>query len=146
MSDLISSSDKQAYESVFDDIHDTFSREITIFKKAQKVFISTDNTYNALYSRVKNQKGGDKVVEEIKVKARILYSSSTARENSENEILGVDVPDDHIRIKVNEEGYNFIRQASDVEIDGELFEIVSDASKVGLFSVKYYSILLQRRG
>ena len=67
MTDLISSSDKEAYESVFNDIHDTFSREITIFKKAQKVFISTDNTYNALYSRVKNQKGGDKVVEEIKI-------------------------------------------------------------------------------
>jgi hypothetical protein len=148
MSDLIPSSDKQAYESVFDDIHDTFSREITIFKKSKKIFVATNNTYNALYSRVKNEKGTEKTVEAVKVKARIAYSGNFeyGRANSENEILGLDVPADFIRIKLNKDGYDLIKQASDIEVDGELFEITSDAAKAGIFTPQYYNILLKRRG
>lgn len=148
MADLFSSSEKSAFDKVFDDLHDTFGRDITIFKKSQKVFVATDSTYNALYSKTKNQKGIDKVVEAIKVKARIAYAGSfeNARSNDENEILGLDIPNDHIRIKLNLEGYNLIKQAKDIEIDGELFDIVSDASKSGMFSVRYYNILLKRKG
>ena len=36
MGDLISSSDKDAFDNVFDSIHDTFAREITIFKRKRK--------------------------------------------------------------------------------------------------------------
>ena len=50
MTDLISNSDKSDFDKVFDDIHDTFAREITIFKKEKKVFVATNNTYNALYT------------------------------------------------------------------------------------------------
>lgn len=148
MSDLIPSDDKIKYDKIFDDIHDTFGREITIFKKEKKIFIATDSTYNALYSRIKNQAGSDKVVEVIKIKARIAYAGNFEflRQNSENEILGIDIPSDHIRIKLNEEGYNLIRQATDVEVDGELFNVNSDAAKSGMFSVKYYNLLLKRRG
>jgi len=148
MSDLISSSDKSKFDKVFDDIHDTFAREITIFKKEKKVFVATNNTYNALYSRIKNQKGSDKIVETLKLKARIAYAGNFEflRQSSENEILGIDIPSDHIRIKINEEGYNLLKKATDIEVDGELFNISSDAAKSGMFSIKYYNILLKRRG
>ena len=147
MSGLISNSDKDAFDNVFDSIHDTFSREITIFKKEKKVFISTKSAYNALYSRIKDEKGNEKTVESITVKARVAYAGNFEflRANNENEILGLDIPSDHIRIKVGEEGYNLIRQATDVEVDGELFNVNSDASKSGMFKVKYYNLLLKRR-
>ena len=148
MTDLFSENEKYELDKVFDDLHDTFGREITIFKKSQKVFVATNSTYNALYSKTKNQKGIEKVVEAIKIKARIAYAGSfeNARSNDENEILGLDIPSDHVRIKLNLEGYNLIKQAKDIEIDGELFDIVSDASKSGLFSVRYYNVLLKRKG
>jgi hypothetical protein len=147
MTNLIPNSDKNKYDKVFDDIHDTFAREITIFKKEKKIFIATNNTYNALYSRIKNEKGNSKTVEEIKIKARIAYAGNFEflRQNSENEILGIDIPSDHIRIKVNLQGYNLIKQATDIEVDGELFNVSSDAAKSGIFSVNYYNILLKRR-
>lgn len=147
MADLISNSDKNSFDNVFDDIHDTFAREITIFKKQKQIFIATNSTYNALYSRIKNEKGSDKVVEVIKIKARIAYAGNFEflRQNNENEILGIDIPSDHIRIKVNEQGFNIIKQATDIEVDGELFNVNSDAAKSGMFSVKYYNILLRRR-
>ena len=82
------------------------------------------------------------------MKARVAYAGNFEflRQNTENEILGIDIPSDHIRIKLNEEGYNIIRQASDIEVDGELFNVNSDAAKSGMFSVKYYNLLLKRRG
>jgi len=148
MTDLIPSSDKAAFDNVFNDIHDTFARDITIFKKEKQVFVGTNSTYNALYSRMRDQKGSDKVVESINVKARIAYAGSfeSARSNDENEITGLDIPQDHVRIKIDETGYNLLRQATDIEIDGELFNITSDASKAGMFSVKYFNLLLKRRG
>ena len=147
MSGLIPEDQKKAMDDVFDDIHETFAREITMFKKEKQVFVATNNTYNALYSRIKNEKGSSKVVEEIKIKARIAYAGNFEflRQNSENEIMGIDIPSDHIRIKLNKEGYDILKQATDIEIDGELFNVSSDPAKSGMFSVKYYNILLKRR-
>ena len=118
-----------------------------MFKKEKQVFVATNNTYNALYSRIKNEKGSSKVVEEIKIKARVAYAGNFEflRQNSENEIMGIDIPSDHIRIKLNKEGYDILKQATDIEIDGELFNVSSDPAKSGMFSVKYYNILLKRR-
>lgn len=147
MADLIPGSDKIAFDAIFDDIHDTFAREITIFKKEKKVFVATNPTYNALYSRLKNAKGSEKTVEAITVKARIAYAGNFEflRANTENEIMGLDIPADHVRIKIDAAGYNLIKQATDIEIDGELFNITSDAAKSGLFKVNYYNLLLKRR-
>lgn len=146
MANLIPPGDKSNFDNVFDDIHDTFARDITIYKETQKVFIATSSTYNALYSRVRDEKGSSKTVEALTLKARIAYGGEFGRSNEENEILGIDVPSDHVRIKINQTGFNLIKQAKDVEIDGELFNVVSDAAKSGLFSVKYFHIILKRRG
>jgi hypothetical protein len=146
MSDLLSSGEKSAFDAAFDNLHDTFGRDIVIYKKSKKVFVATNNTYNALYSRIKNEKGSEKTVEAVTVKARIAYSGNSGKETQENEILGFDVPVDHVRIKINSTGYDLIKQASDIEVDGDLFDVVSDASKAGMFSVRYYNILLKRRG
>lgn len=147
MTDLISQDDKDRFDNVFNDLHDTFSREITIFKKAKKTFISTNQTYNALYSRVSNQKEKESTVSAIKVKARITYfNEAYKRENQENFALGFDIPGDYVRIKIDEEGYTALKNVTDLEIDGELFNIVSDASKSGIFSVKYYQYILKRAG
>jgi len=147
MTDLISQDDKDRFDNVFNDLHDTFAREITIFKKAKKTFISTNQTYNALYSRVSNQKEKESTVSAIKVKARITYfNEAYKRENQENFALGFDIPGDYVRIKIDEEGYTALKNVTDLEIDGELFNIVSDASKSGIFSVKYYQYILKRAG
>ena len=146
MTDLLSSGEKSAFDGVFDDLHDTFGRDIVIYKKSKKVFVATNSTYNALYSRIKNEKGSEKKVEAITLKARIAYSGNSGKETEENEILGFDIPADHVRIKINLEGYNLIKEASEIEVDGDLYDVVSDASKSGMFSVKYYNVLLKRRG
>ena len=146
MSDLISSSDKQAYEDVFDDLHDTFGRDIKVFQAKKKIFVSTNSTYNALYSRIKNQKTSEKIVEEFTIKARISYMNGRQNETASNDITGIDVNKDSVRIKVNQEGYNLISSCKDIEVDGVLYDLISDESKIGMFSPKYYQLFLRRKG
>lgn len=147
MTNLISQEDKDRFDNVFNDLHDTFAREITIFKKLKKIFISTNQTYNALYSRASGQKEKESTVSAIKVKARITYfNAANKRENEENFALGFDIPGDYVRIKLDENGYIALKNVTDVEIDGELFNIVSDSSKAGIFSIKYYQYILKRAG
>ena len=55
MASLIPDSDKDAIGNVFDDIHDTFSRDIVVFQRENEIFVATNGTYNALYSRIKNE-------------------------------------------------------------------------------------------
>ena len=145
MADLIPSSDKTKYDSVFNDIHDTFSRDITIYKTKKKTFVATNSTYNALYSRVKDEKGSSKEVEGITVKARIAYINTTDKEDEISFQLGVSVPSGLVRIKIDLAGHTILKQSKDIEIDGDLYDVVSDATKVGMFTVSYAQIYLKRR-
>jgi len=68
------------------------------------------------------------------------------KETAANGITGIDVNKDSVRIKVNQEGYNLISSCKDIEVDGILYDLISDESKVGMFSPKYYQLFLRRKG
>ena len=73
MGSLINNIDKESLESVFDDIHDTFAREIKFIKDAQKIILSTDPYYNYLYKNARGQINSIKrKIVETTFKARIL--------------------------------------------------------------------------
>jgi hypothetical protein len=50
-----------------------------------------------------------------------------------------------VRIKIDLDGHTILKQSKDIEIDGDLYDVVSDATKVGMFSVNYAQIYLKRR-
>ncbi len=50
MADFFTSGQKASLEGVFVNVHDTFARNITIYKKKKAIFVATNQTYNALYS------------------------------------------------------------------------------------------------
>lgn len=146
MGSLIPDSEKNAIGAVFNDIHDTFARDIIIFKRENEIFVATNATYNALYSRIKNAPTTRTKVTQATVKARILYQ----QDQREMDIPGtraqvnVQMGEGVVRVKIDEAGYKLFNQASKIEIDGEVFRIVSDPSKVGPFTVKFYTVYLRR--
>lgn len=146
MGSLIPDSDKKSIGNVFDDIHDTFAREIIVFKRENEIFVSTSSTYNALYSRIKNAPTTRTKVTQTKVKARILYTQNQKEMDLPNSRAQINVQMDEgaVRVKIDEAGYKLFTQAAKIEIDGEVFRIVSDPAKAGPFEVKFYTLYLRK--
>lgn len=154
MADLLTSSQKAKFEGVFDDIHDTFSRTIFVYKIFNKRFvgINMNKDYNGLYDQALNDNesgtaiDGIEQVRKIETKARVLYSSNQKEQedSSTGQQTSLNFPLGSIRLKLSYEAFELIRDAKEVEVDGELFNLETDASKAGMFSPRYYVVFLKK--
>ena len=146
MGSLIPDSEKQKIANVFNDIHDTFARDIVIYKRENEIFVSTSSTYNALYSRIKNDPTTRSKVTKATVKARIAYASDQKEIDlpGTRSQINVQMDEGSVRVKIDQNGYELFTQAAKIEIDGEIFRIVSDPAKVGPFAVQFYTLFLRR--
>jgi len=138
---------RESVRSAIEDMHETFAREIKIYKTKTQTFIATSSTYNALYDRLKNEQKSIGKVTEFTAKARIDYVDK----HELSSISGVSaqvnlaLPEGSIRLKIDEEGYTHVKTSSRIEVDGQLYELVSDSAKTGPFSVHYYIMYLKRK-
>ena len=76
MASLLTAAEKAALQSAFDDLHDTFARDIYIFKEAKNVVMSTNPNYNPIYNQ--NSSLSQTVTKEVQKKtfrARIMYDT-----------------------------------------------------------------------
>ena len=79
MGSLLTAAQKAALQSAFNDIHDTFSRNIYVYKEAKKVAITTNPNYNPIYD--KNSALSQTVTKEVQkqsFKATIMYDTDRA--------------------------------------------------------------------
>lgn len=148
MADFFSGAQKQQLENVFVNMHDTFARDITIYKKKKDIFVATNQTYNALYARIKDETSAKKTVTSTTIKARVQYLSKQflSEEAGFRAQTNLPISEGQLRIKLNEEGYTSFKFANRIEIDGVVWKMNTDASRVGLFSAEYYVIYLERAG
>ena len=146
MGSLISDSEKTAVGNVFDDMHDTFARAVTVFQQDNTLFVATNSTYNALYQRLQDSTTTRSKVTQSTVMARIKYEQNQREIDIPGSRAQVNVPlgEGVVRVKLEAAGYELFKKAAKIEIDGEAFRIVSDASKVGPFTVKFYTLYLRR--
>ena len=146
MGSLISDSDKASIGSVFNEMHDTFSRAVVVFQRENEIFVATNGTYNALYSRLKDQNTKRTKVTKTTVQARISYQQDQKEMDIPGTRAQVNVPmgEGSVRVKIDKAGYDLFKKATNIEVDGDAFRIVSDASKVGPFVVHFYTIYLRR--
>lgn len=138
---------RNSVRSALEDMHETFSREVTIFKRKTDSFVaSSSSTYNALYSRLKGEQKTLGKVTQTKVKARIDYIDRQERSNvSINAQVNVPLPDGSVRLKIDKDGYLILKKSSRVEIDNQLYELVSDSAKTGPFEIHYYIMYFKRK-
>jgi len=145
---LIDANMRSQIEAALDDVHETFAQEIKIFQRKTETFVSTStSTYNALYNRLKNEQKTLGKVTEITAKARIEYVNTTedSRLSGTSAQTNLTLPDGSVRLKIDETGYAQIKRASKVEIDGKLYELVSDSGFTGPFVTKYHVLYFKRK-
>ena len=129
------------------DLHDTFSREITVYKNAKRIAIASSPSFNAIYGTSGATNTSEYQTVSQTFLARIYYlkmdeeflSNSSAGADSQSKII---MPNGSVKIVVDPQGYLFIKEARKVEFDGITFSIRSDGNPIGLFSNQYYEFLL----
>jgi hypothetical protein len=150
MAGFLSENQKNNIKSIIDQIHDTFSREITVFKIGQRTAIASSPTYNSLY----RQQSANSLTTEVSqtFQARIKYvdmseellpnsnaGGTKASSSGQDKII---LPTGTVKIKVNLEGFNYVKEAKRIELDGRRFSIKSDGKPLGMFGPQYYEFVL----
>ncbi len=143
MAGFLSQNQKNNIKSIIDQIHDTFAREITVFKIGQRTVIASSPTYNSLYRQQTLNSATTEVSQTFQ--ARIKYVEMNEELLKDSSAAGQDkiiLPSGTVKIKVNLEGYEYVREAKRIELDGKRFSIKSDGKPLGMFGPQYYEFIL----
>ena len=141
MADLLSSTEKLAYGNVFNDMHDTFSRKIIVFKTPIRTVISTDINYNFLYGN--SQDGFDVSYTPVSgiFDARIKWldpQSLKGYKEIKEEIHG-----NVCRLKIKKDARDFLDGSERVEIDGKYVQFFGSTQPHGLFNIDFYTMYFE---
>jgi hypothetical protein len=147
MTSFLNSSQKGELQSVFQHVHDTFSRPVYYFKEAKSVVLTTNPSFNPIYQQTSSpEQTIKKVIQTGEFQARIQYDTDKSEDRlSTHEIdsqLKLRIPDGYVRIKVDEVGYKQLKSTKRLEFDGRRFSVESDVRPHGLFTPSYYTFFL----
>ena len=149
MAEFLTSTERASIAANLLDLHDTFGRDIVVYKEAKKVIISTDPNYNYLYQNTgsQNQSVQNVPVKQI-FKARIRYDTDRSLEyfgetDTQVKVNRVD-PNSTVRIKLKIEDHEYIKDAKRIELDGRMFHVESDPRFHGLFDTIQFVTLFLR--
>ncbi len=144
---LISASERTALNAVIDDIHETFAREITVFKEASQIVIITDPNFNPLYNTAGQTTSyvNTRVYKTFKV--RILYNDDIGKKYwSESGLasqIKLEAVVGSVRIKIRAEDYDYIKDGRRFDVDGKRYVLNSTFRPHGLFDNQYYTLYLK---
>ena len=144
---LLSSSEKTALNAVIADVHETFARDITVFKDASKVVIITDPNFNPLYNTAGQTTSYINTPIYQTFKARINYDDDFkikyCSEGQLNTQIKLEAVVGTVRLKITAEDYEFIKDAKRIDLDGKRFVLNSAFRGHGLFDNQYYTLYLK---
>lgn len=149
--DLLTSTQKGELNAQMYNIHDTFGRDITIWKTAKQIVISTNPEHNFLFE----SNPTSSTVEEIPVsgvfKARILYAPNQQKnqmaathDGRGGQQLGIEMEQGSVRIKLDPTGAAFISDAQRVTFDGQIFTVESSPRFHGVFGSQFQTFTLKK--
>jgi len=146
MANLISAQDRLTYQSALADVHDTFSRDIVVWRSSAQTITTTNPDYDAFSDQGPTQSQVIYTTESRTIKARIKYIDR--QEEQFGFIVagtGVDVTQQFqlVRIKVTAADNIYLQDAEKVTIDGLDFTFLTTPRPHGLFSNDYFTIYLK---
>ena len=148
---LIDSALKTSIAAGFEDIFDSFARDVTftIYKSPEETIVSLDANFDS------NWKSGSDTItyEEVSQSfpARIWYLDYEQQYKEfffrGESLEGVRVSQDYgqIKIQLKLDGFNFIKEASRAVLFGDNWEVSSGEKRVGILDFTYYTLILSKR-
>jgi hypothetical protein len=149
MANLFSSLEISQYESAFNDIHESFSREVLVIKESKRIIIEElDSNYNYQYkgSKQKSVKQTEIPVSAV-FKMRIYWNDPSKELTSPSDVVSSVRPKIHMntcRLKMKKDAYDFIAEAKKIIVDGRTCEHVGFSKPHGIINnINFYTIILR---
>lgn len=146
MSNLIPQTERDIYRAAIDDIHDTMSRPITVWKRSAEKITNLNPNYDAF---------SDQPIQDVQYtpqsknfNARIKYIDKQDKEfafaiASEQNRIALTQEFQLVRIKVKQDAADYIDDCIKVTIDSNDFKVITSARPHGLFDIDYYTFYLR---
>tara|TARA_Y100001972_G_C7585511_1_gene293572 strand:+ start:183 stop:623 length:441 start_codon:yes stop_codon:yes gene_type:complete len=144
MASLVSSGEKAALSGVFDDVFDTFKRDITIYKEPIKTLNSISEANIFGYGDASNQLNYTYTSETGVFPALIKYSDEQ-QENYYSDLAG-GISKGDVRIKVKKDCRDFIEggKTEKVEFDDKTWNVTSEDSVRRFLDSEFFVYYLTR--
>lgn len=145
MPGFLNSFQEKNISTLFGILHDTFAREITFYKNAKKTLISSSAQYNSIYGKTNSGSTSNIEYTQIsqKFNARVYYIKSEeevlSEDGSQNRII---LPKGSVKIIINADAFEFVKESRRVEFDGKRFAIKSDGNPSGFTYNQFYTFYL----
>ena len=138
---LVPDQDQLVYDNVFNDIHDTFSRKIIVYKTPERTVISTNLNYNFIYTD--SQEGINVQYTPVSgiLDVRIKWldpSDLKGQKDIKEEVHG-----NIVRLKVKKEDIEWFQDWKHIEVDGRTVQFFGTSQPHGLFDPNFYTIYLE---
>lgn len=144
MPSFLSAAEKAEMSQQFDNLHDTFSRNVIVYKTSKRVDIVTNEDYISIYRNANQGENFNFSYEAVSgvFPMRVKWLKPNEEKNIPVEI---DMPDQICRLKMKKNAFDFLTGTTSVFIDGTSCEIIPGYRPHGLFEVDFYTIYAKRR-
>jgi hypothetical protein len=141
MASLITDEQKLAYGNVFNDMHDTFSRKIIVFKTPLRTVISTDINYNFLYGNNQDALKVEYTPVSGIFDARIKWFDPQVLQGYKE--IKEEIHGNVCRLKIKKDARDFLDGSERVEIDGKYVQFFGSTQPHGLFDIDFYTMYFE---
>ena len=146
MASLLTAAEKTTCNNAMDDLHDTFARDVTVYKDAAVTVSSPSQSYNTIYGNAGATTPITYTPQSSTVSARILYGKNYTEDyfssSQSNSQLKIFLPEGEVRMIIKAD-YSTVSEAKRIQFDNQKFAVNSDFRAHGVFGVKFYTLYLK---
>ena len=147
MASLLTDAEKTTCNNAMDDLHDTFARDVYVYKDAVITVSTPSQSYNTIYGNAGATTPIAYTPQVSTVSARLLYGKNYTEDyfssSQSNSQLKIFLPEGQVRMIFKAADYSTLSQAKRIVFDAHKFAIDSDFRGHGVFGVKFYTIYLK---
>jgi hypothetical protein len=140
---LFSSGQLSSYKTAFENLHESFGRDVVVFKESERVTIEeVDDNFNYFY-RKGRQNSVSETLQPVSgvFKMRIKWlDPNKVEDNQFISQIRPEVNANLCRLKMDEEAFNFISGAQVFMIDGRTCDLAGFSRPHGLVENQFFTI------
>lgn len=144
MASLLSIEENEELSSTFQSLHDTFARDVVVYKTPEKVSIVTNDDFISIYRGARQGQNYDFSSQEVSgvFPMRIRWVDPKEEKNFPTDS---DMSKQVCRMKMRKDAFDFLRGSQSIFIDEVSCEIIAGYKPHGLINIDFYTLYAKRR-